>query len=247
MKIQNSNSFELEKGSIIGKNALIFNSEFKGLIRIGENISCGGAVLRGKINLGNNNLLTDVKIAGTFTSGEGCKIINGVNLSGKITIGNYTSLNGPNMDMITKVNEVVIGNFCSIARNVSFQEFNHDFNQLTSYYVNKNLKNKNVIDDINSKGAIILGHDVWIGTQCVILSGVNIGTGAVIAANSVVTNDIPPYAIAAGSPAKVIKYRFNEATIKFLLSSEWWNKPKEEIIKFYDEFRVLRGNKYHFF
>ena len=74
-----------------------------------------------------------------------------------------------------------------------------------------------------------MGHDVWIGTHCVLLSGAKIGNGAIIAANSVVTGEIPAYAIAAGSPAKVIKYRFSEEMISSLNALSWWHWPMEKI------------------
>ena len=238
-RIQNSNTIMLQKNSEIGKDFVAFNSELKGMLNIGSKVSCGNSILNGKIKIGNNTQLSNTRISGEFEAGESCKIINGVTISGKIKIGNYTSLNGPNTDIVAKVNEIHIGNFCSIARNVTFQEFNHDFSKMTSYFIHNNLKGTGMQNDIVSKGAITLGHDVWIGTHCVILSGVTIGTGSLVAANSVVTSDIPPYAIVAGTPAKIIKYRFNENTIKFLLESEWWNKSKDEVVKFYDEFRVL--------
>jgi virginiamycin A acetyltransferase len=238
-KIQNANAINLQKGSSIGNNFVAYNSELKGLLNIGSNVSCGNSILQGKIKIGSNTQLSSALISGEFEAGETCKIINGVTISGRIKIGSYTSLNGPNTDFTAKVNEIHIGNFCSIARNVTFQEFNHNFSKMTSYYINNNLKKTGIHNDIVAKGVIKLEHDVWIGTHCVVLSGVTIGTGAVIAANSVVTNDIPPYAIAAGTPAKVIKYRFNESTIKFLLESEWWNMSKEEVIKFYDEFKAI--------
>jgi virginiamycin A acetyltransferase len=103
--------------------------------------------------------------------------------------------------------------------------------------VRTNLEGKSFKEDLVSKGNIELGHDVWIGTQCVILSGAKIGTGAVIAANSVVTGEIPPYAIAAGSPAKIIKYRFEEKVISELLQSKWWDKTHEQIIDLFNNFK----------
>jgi acetyltransferase-like isoleucine patch superfamily enzyme len=237
-KILNESYINLQPTSKIGGNWIIINSNLEGLLNTGSNVSCVNSILKGNITVGDDTKIADVSIKGTVQIGSGCQI-DEVSLSGKITIGNQTTINGPNTDIVSQVNEVVIGNFCSIARNVTFQEFNHDFSKMTSYFVNRNLKKIGMNTDIVSKGSITVGHDVWIGTQCVILSGSNIGTGAVIAANSVVTGNIPPYAIAAGSPAKVIKYRFNNITIKFLLESEWWNKSKDEVIKFYDNFKPL--------
>jgi virginiamycin A acetyltransferase len=237
-KILQQSQINLRQGSSIGHKWIFSNSEINGLMKIGSNVSSNNSKLKGNITVGDNTKITDASITGTIQIGSGCQI-DGVSLSGKITIGNQTTINGPNTDIVSQVNEVFIGNFCSIARNVTFQEFNHDFSKMTSYFVNRNLKKTGMNSDIVSKGSITVGHDVWIGTQCVILSGSNIGTGAVIAANSVVIDNIPPYAIVAGSPAKVIKYRFNDRTIKFLLESEWWNKSKDDVIKFYDNFKPL--------
>lgn len=78
---------------------------------------------------------------------------------------------------------------------------------------------------------ITIGHDVWIAEGCIIKEGVTIGTGAVIGMGSVVTKDIPPYGIAVGNPARVIRYRFDEKTIQDLLESEWWNLDDAEIQK----------------
>src|SRR5699024_1042177 len=85
--------------------------------------------------------------------------------------------------------------------------------------------------EIVSKGSIIVENDVWIGANAVILSGSHISTGAVVAAGSIVTGYVPPYAIVGGVPAKVIKYRFNESVRKELLDTEWWNWDKETITK----------------
>ncbi len=73
------------------------------------------------------------------------------------------------------------------------------------------------------KGDIIIENDVWIGAKATVMSGVTIHNGAVVAAGSVVTKDVPPYAIVAGNPAKVVKYRFTEEQIKKLLQISWWN------------------------
>jgi acetyltransferase-like isoleucine patch superfamily enzyme len=80
-----------------------------------------------------------------------------------------------------------------------------------------------------TKGDIIIGSDVWLGTDATILSGVTIGHGTVVATRSVVTRDIPPYAMAVGAPARVIRYRFSEDVIKKLLEIQWWEWDDEQI------------------
>lgn len=177
-------------------------------------------------------------VAGDVTIGDHTAVVD-AHVSGKVKIGRYTSFNGPGSDIAAKIHPVTIGNFCSIARNCTIQEFNHITDRCTSYYIFRNLVNaesrQNFIwaglesKDIESRGPISIGHDVWIGAQVVILSGVTIGTGAVIAANSTVTRDIPPYAIAGGTPAKVIKYRFPEEVIQKLLELRWWDWSDEKI------------------
>ncbi len=76
-----------------------------------------------------------------------------------------------------------------------------------------------------------IGNDVWIGSGALILSGASIGDGAVVAAHSVVTKPVPPYAIVAGNPARVVKYRFDEATIQELLALKWWDLPDDVIFQ----------------
>lgn len=179
--------------------------------------------------IGKNTIIEGSSLYGKITIGNNCKI-HFVDMNGEISIGNNTSLWGPNIDLTCSLNKIEIGNFCSIAKNVTFQEFNHNINRFTTYYVDKNiLGNKHVKTDLVSKGSISIEHDVWIGAHSVILSGVNIGIGAIVAANSVVTTNIPAYAIVGGSPAKIIKYRFSENVIEKLLASKWWLLNKEEL------------------
>ena len=94
-----------------------------------------------------------------------------------------------------------------------------------------NLDKKNVAQSWDNKGDIIIGNDVWIGYEAVILAGVSIGDGAIIGARAVVTKDVPPYTIVGGVPAKSIKKRFSDETISSLLSIQWWNWSKEKISK----------------
>ncbi|MBN9437553.1 CatB-related O-acetyltransferase [Bosea sp. (in: a-proteobacteria)] len=80
-----------------------------------------------------------------------------------------------------------------------------------------------------TRGDVAIGHDVWLGSQAMILSGVTIGHGAVIAARAVVTRDVPPYAIVAGNPARIVRLRLSEAQIEQLLATRWWELPAAEL------------------
>lgn len=129
-----------------------------------------------------------------------------------------------------------IGKYCSIGSNCSIGLANHTFTFLSTSPIFTEQKNstgfswveKNLVTDIYTP--IKIGHDVWIGSNVTIMGGVKIGDGAIIGTGAIVTKDIPPYAVAVGVPAKVIKYRFNEKIISQLLDIEWWNLP-EKIIR----------------
>ena len=122
--------------------------------------------------------------------------------------------------IFSDIQSLSVGSYCSIAPNVSFiVSADHSINMLSTFpYKVKILGEKY---EATSKGNIIVGDDVWIGQNSIVLSGIQIGQGAVIAAGAVVTKDIPPYAIAAGVPARVIKYRFSEPVIDFLLTLDY--------------------------
>jgi acetyltransferase-like isoleucine patch superfamily enzyme len=130
--------------------------------------------------------------------------------------------------------KVVIGDYCSIGPGTKFITGGiHPSEWVSLYPFRVRWQLPGAYDDgmPSSRGDIIVGSDVWIGTDVTILSGVEIGHGAVVATGAVVTESIPPYAIAGGVPARVIKYRFPEATIERLLKIQWWNWPEEEIRK----------------
>lgn len=124
--------------------------------------------------------------------------------------------------------QLYIGSFCSIASNVSFHlSGNHHMETLSTYPVEVYCFDEE--PDSLSKGDIVVGDDVWIGYNAIILSGVHIGQGAVIAAGAVVTKDIPPYAIAGGVPAKVLKYRFSKEIRDKLIHVDYSKIDKEFI------------------
>jgi acetyltransferase-like isoleucine patch superfamily enzyme len=148
-----------------------------------------------------------------------------------------------------------IGAFCSIAEGVQFlcSAGRHKMNTVSTFSMVTSLYNRNEIVKIGSeykprylwddsmsvsKGPIIIGNDVWIGFRSVILSGVTIGDGAVIYAGSVVTKDVPSYAIVAGVPAKIIRYRFDSKTIEKLVRIAWWNWSDDEIKDLIDDFYI---------
>lgn len=131
---------------------------------------------------------------------------------------------------------LIIGKFCSIACGVKFlfNSANHTLKSLSNYtfplfFEESGLNKKNVASAWDNKEDIIIGNDVWIGYEAVIMAGVHIGDGAVIAARAVVTKDVPPYTIVGGTPARKIRMRFEEETIAKLQQIQWWNWPVEKI------------------
>lgn len=131
-----------------------------------------------------------------------------------------------------------MGKFCSIACGAKFlfTSANHTQRSLSTYpfpifFEEWDLNEKDITSAWDRKGDIIIGSDVWIGYEAVIMSGVTIGDGAIIGARSVVTKDIPPYTIVGGVPARQIRRRFSEETIAALLELKWWNWPREKIAR----------------
>ena len=132
--------------------------------------------------------------------------------------------------------KLVIGKFCSIACGAKFlfNSANHTMASLSTYpfplfFDEWKLEKKNVMEAWDNKGDIIVGNDVWIGYEAVILAGVTIGDGAIIGTRAVVTKDVPPYTVVGGVPAKPIRKRFNDATITELLKLKWWDWSEEKI------------------
>lgn len=141
---------------------------------------------------------------------------------GKMTYGAIRVLTYNNNSLLS------IGNYCSIAPEVVFiLSADHNLDKLSTFPFKVKILYQ-AYEGV-SKGDIIVDDDVWIGYRSIILSGVHIGQGAVIAAGSVVTKDVPPYAIVGGTPAKVIKFRFNADIIKKLRKIDYGNITREKI------------------
>lgn len=131
---------------------------------------------------------------------------------------------------------LVIGKFCSIACGAKFlfTSANHKMESLSTYpfpiFAGEwALRREDVTNAWDNKGDIVIGNDVWIGYEAVVLQGVTIGDGAIIGARALVTKDVPPYAIVGGVPARRIRMRFPPETVSALLELKWWDWPYETI------------------
>lgn len=132
--------------------------------------------------------------------------------------------------------KLIIGKFCSIACGTKFlfNCANHTLKSLSTYtfplfYEEWELEKSNITTAWDNKGDIVIGNDVWIGYEAVIMAGVHIGDGAIIAARAVVTKDVPPYTIVGGTPAKEIRKRFDAEVIEQLLIQKWWDWSTDKI------------------
>lgn len=148
---------------------------------------------------------------------------------GDYSYGNPTG--SPRVIYFSEDVELEIGKFCCFAEEVVIVlGGHHRTDWVTAYPLCAILEG---IDDVpnllRSKGDIRIGHDVWVGTGAMILAGVTVGNGAVIAARSVVSKDVPSYSVVAGNPARVVKMRFAEEIIAQLNQIQWWNWPIEKI------------------
>ena len=142
------------------------------------------------------------------------------------------------------VQNTTIGSFCSIANDVFLGLGAHPTEYFSTsplfYRIHNTFKIK-LVDknsDFKEYKPIIIGHDVWIGARAIVLDGVQVGNGAIIAANAVVTKDVAPYSIVGGVPAKVISYRFSPNKIERLINLQWWLWPLSEIIKRKNELEI---------
>ena len=174
--------------------------------------------------------------------------LNAVIKDPQIEVGDYTIYNDFIADpLLFEKNNVlyhypihreklIIGKFCSIACGTKFMFncANHTLKSLSTYtfplfYEEWELEKSNITTAWDNKGNIVIGNDVWIGYEAVIMAGVHIGDGAIIAARAVVTKDVPPYTIVGGTPAKEIRKRFDAEVIEQLLTQKWWDWSTDKI------------------
>jgi acetyltransferase-like isoleucine patch superfamily enzyme len=129
----------------------------------------------------------------------------------------------PSIISFDKKSKVSVGSYVSIASNVTFLlGANHASGLVTTFPIDRIDPSKTTADS-NERGNIEIGNDVWIGYGATLIGNVRVGDGAIIGAHALVVDDIPPYAVVGGVPAKVIKYRFSSEQIEKLLAIAWWN------------------------
>jgi len=163
-----------------------------------------------------------LKKAARFFSGKKSRNI----LPDYVTIGRGTyGVNRNTIQGLSPDAPVTIGNFCSFGQEtLIFSKADHALNLPSTFPLRTLLLHPERGDqDAVTKGAVSIGHDVWVGARAMILSGVTIGNGAVIGAGALVTKNVPPYAIVAGNPAQLVRYRFTEHQIEALQHIAWWN------------------------
>lgn len=182
--------------------------------------------------------------------GTSCFLKNVVHAP-NIQVGEYTYYDDPDDPTGFEKNNVlfnypefgdrlVIGKFCSIAAGTTFimGPANHRTSSVTTYpfHVFGGLweeRTPNHLSELPFKGDIVVGNDVWIGRKSVILPGVQIGDGSIVAAYSVVTRNFPAYSVVGGNPARLIKKRFQDGLIQLLLELKWWDLPPQELAEIF--------------
>ena len=196
--------------------------------------------------------ISTTKLGKNFSCGKYCLIGRDVTIRDNVKIGNFSYINSTDRPVIVESN-VTIGSFCSIAPGVFIGPGQHYLELVTTHPIMYNpyylslMGSKKETKIIGLKDANIetkIGNDVWIGINSIIMPGVSIGNGAVIAAGSVVTKNVPEYSIVAGVPAKVIKYRFNDDLVTKLkdINYPFW-EWSEDILE--ENFDILSDiNKY---
>ena len=185
------------------RNAVVVDSELGIGVTVGDDTTVVRCTVGNNVAFNRRSYFNDSKI-GSFS------------YAGSNTTMNYSS----------------IGKFCSLARNVDIGGFDHDYHKVTTMpmFRFKQLSGGGN-PEVGEKELCEVGNDVWIAAGTQILHKVKVGDGAVIGGGAVVTKNVPPYAIVAGVPAKIIKFRFDERTINDLMDVKWWEWPEDVVLQ----------------
>ena len=173
------------------------------------------------------DMLQSASLNQTIHLGKKVKIASDVLLEENIDIGNYSYVK----ENSKIFRNTIIGKFCSIATDVTIGASSHpsDFLSTHPFQYDPGYLSDTPPLSWNTFRPTIIGNDVWIGCHSIIIGGINIGNGVIIGAGSVVTKDVPPYAIVVGAPARILRYRFPQDIIEQLQNAQWWNLPEEKI------------------
>ncbi len=197
--------------------------------------------IQSKFRYFNNTLIKKNKLDRSVKIGPNVEIINctayeNVSFAHHSSIRHSTIGRFSSIGRYAKITHTDMGSFCAISWDLTINAIQHPVTHLTIHafpYVPQYGLTNHRKDSINR---VKIGHDVWIGANSVIMPGISVGNGAIIAAGAVVTKNVPDYAIVAGVPAKILKYRFDEKTIQELLQIQWWNF----------DFKVIKANLHLF-
>lgn len=167
----------------------------------------------------NHTLIKSINASVKANYGRGVMIDKDTIVEDNVSIGDYSYINKN-----SSVENCIIGKYCSISSGVYICPFEHDLESISTHplFEMKETREKR-------RKKVVIGNDVLISLNAIILEGVNIGNGAVIAAGAVVTKDVEPYEIVGGIPAKQIGYRCSEKTIEYLNGYQWWDLSRKEI------------------
>ena len=187
------------------------------------------------VKINNSRLFDDVSV-GDESIVRDSSLNDYVEIGRRNTIDHSSILNSSYTGEFCIIKYCKIGKYCSISWNVSIGGANHQIERLCSAPLHRVVKDSPIEKYKSFEVDVTVGNDVWIGSGATILRGVTVNDGAVIASGAVVTKDVPPYAIVAGVPARIIRYRFNETIVKELLNVRWWDWPIDRIKKAYHLF-----------
>ncbi|WP_372995815.1 CatB-related O-acetyltransferase [Lutispora sp.] len=217
----------MNESNYVSSDAVITDSKIGDKVKIYKNAEVRKSSLEEYVSIGDQTIVLNSNIKNNSS-------INRRNYIYRSSIGSYTYTGIGSM-----IRSAEIGNFCSISWNVSVGGGNHQYNNVTTsplwrfHMMDSFAKNPKTDIELsktfNKQAPCIIGNDVWIGTNAVILRDISIGNGAIIGAGAIVTKDVEPYSIVAGVPARVIKKRFDDKTIELLEKIQWWSWPKEII------------------
>jgi acetyltransferase-like isoleucine patch superfamily enzyme len=148
----------------------------------------------------------------------------------KIDLGDYSYINDEaEVHSFRSSQTLTIGKYCSIGKCQFIIDGDHNMSYASTYPFKEFAFSKRAPENKNLKGMPVVGNDVWICDGAIIYGGVTIGDGAIVAGHAVVTKPVPPYAVVAGNPARIVKHRFEDDMVEAFVESRWWDLPHETI------------------